>query len=218
MGKYVSYGNRVNEIAKKAFLKYQDAEARFQKAKSEFDRYPKRNGPLVTPEYTAKSARAEADFITARQELIAAKSELENKNDDVAKIRKELASQLASDYAAKPDNVDTSTVELLKTGILDADEYLRLMNKAKSDGNLTMSRVIAKYAEKQAAELLKSNDGEETAAVRDLRTVSMMAPKSVGETELRQFDVMGEAFRRTSENPAMIQDWDDLTRNSRENL
>ena len=218
MGKYEIFSNRMNKLAKEAFQKYTQAEAKFEAAKRQYDHYPKRTGPMVTADYQAASARAEADFLEARKALMEAKAEMESKNSDVAALRKELASKLAEDYAATPDSVDANTVELLRTGILEADEFVRLMNTAKKGGNSTMARVIAKYAEKQAAAMLKDNDGEETQSIRDLRAVATLAPKSAGERELAMFDVMGECFKRTSANPAMIPDWDNLTHNSMENL
>ena len=54
-----------------------------------------------------------------------------------------------------PDDVDTNTIELLKSGVLGADNYYSLVDKF--DNNQTMLRLIAKYAKEAAAEANKDS-------------------------------------------------------------
>ena len=66
MSKFNSYARKLDEQAKAAFAEYREAEAAYKKADIERSRYPQKAG-YVTPEYAAKSARAQADFLEARQ-------------------------------------------------------------------------------------------------------------------------------------------------------
>ena len=59
------------------------------------------------------------------------------------------------EFSAKPGQVDTATVELLKSGILEPDEYARLMNDAGTAGNATMQRIIGRFASEAAEQAEK---------------------------------------------------------------
>ena len=82
-------------------------------------------------ERLAQKARAKADYEDAKANLEAAKALLRSMNLDVGQIRKELAAAIEDEYIAKPSQIDTNTLELLKSGILKPGEYSSLMNAAK---------------------------------------------------------------------------------------
>lgn len=206
MSKFQSYANRVNEMAQAAFAEYEKAEAELKRAEAKAKEYPERSGGVVTEEYIARAARAKADLLDARGTLHTAQMNLDAHNSDIDAIRKELAAALQDEYAARPDDVDMPTLELLKTGILSADEYARLL---KSAANSTMRRIVRSYASQAAADIAEKY-GENDQRAREMRAVSYEYGDESG-IKLAQFDALAEIYRRTANNHGMIGHWDELT-------
>ena len=113
--------------------------------------------------------------------------------------------------------MDGNTLELLKSGVLKPDEYGRLMNTAQESENYTMARIIGKFAGDAVAETARTY-GENSRQVQDLKLVSYMANQNSGSDTLAYFDAMAETFERTSNNPAMIGAWSELTSEIVENM
>ena len=67
-----------------------------------------------------------------------------------ADLRRELASEVQASKCVDPTAVDAAGVELMKSGIMTADDYFTLA--AKYDGNTTMLRLLSKYAADAAAD------------------------------------------------------------------
>lgn len=216
MGKFHSYGEKVNEIATAAFNKYRKAEKAYRAAEDLRNKYPQRMG-MVDAEYAAKSARAQADYLEAKEDLSKAKIAMQNHNIEIAALRKELAAELDDHYAADPAKLDSSTLELLKSGILKPNEYAKLMNAATESGNHTMARMIAKYAGDAAADVGKRY-GDNSEQARTLRAISYTANQNNGNDTLQAFDLMAEVYSRTSNNPAMMDAWGELTDAAAESL
>lgn len=208
MSKFSSYAHRVDEIAQTAFTAYQEADAKLKQAEAKVKEYPQRSNGSVTPEYMAQSARAQADLLEAREKLHAAQLNMNARIGDISSIRRELAAALQSEFCADPSEVDSATVELLKTGILDANEYEMLYSKATTT---TMQRLIAHYAGLAAEDAAKKY-GERDRRVMELRAVSTHSSEGASD-KLDQFDVLAYAFQRTANNPAMIGHWGELTAN-----
>lgn len=208
MSKFSSYAHRVDEIAQTAFAAFQEADAKLKRAEAKVKEYPQRSNGSVTPEYMAQSARAQADLLEAREKLHAAQLNMNNRISDIAAIRRELAVALQGEFCADPSEVDSATVELLKTGILDANEYEMLYSKATTT---TMQRLIAHYAGLAAEDAAKKY-GERDRRVMELRAVSTHSSDGASD-KLDQFDVLAYAFQRTANNPAMIGYWGELTAN-----
>ena len=57
MGKYKTYADRVDTLAREAFAKVKDTAAALEKAERQAKAYPQRAG-IVDADYYAKSARA----------------------------------------------------------------------------------------------------------------------------------------------------------------
>lgn len=211
MGNFREYGQRADKIAKEAFQKYKEAEERFRQAEAQKKAYPVRGG-MVDAETAAKAARAEADYIEAKSAFDAAKTELQERNGDIEGIRRELAAAVEDNYSAKPSALDAPTLELLKANILSPQEYGKLMNEALKADNHTMVRLISKYAG-DAAEKEAGISGPYSDKARELRGVAIAGGLDNGKDVLARFDVIAEAYRRTSDNTAMIDDWAQLTEN-----
>lgn len=204
MGKFYNYAQRMNEIAHATFAEYREKSDAVKAAESRYNAYPRRNG--ADSSYMAKSARAEADLAEARAQFEHCRRHLfEEQRRDIAVIRAELVEALNKEYAADPSKVDMQTLELLRSGIMSADEYSRLIDAAASNGNHTMVRLIAKSAADMAE---KATD---TDAARSYRLVSHRGKGNDSNEYLRAFDFLADTFDRCERNFALTPKWDELT-------
>lgn len=204
MGKFYNYAQRMNEIAHATFAEYREKSDAVKSAESRYNAYPRRSG--ADPSYMAKSARAEADLAEAGAQFEHCRRHLfEERQRDVAVIRAELVEALNKEYAADPSKVDMQTLELLRSGIMSADEYSRLIDAAASNGNHTMVRLIAKSAADMAE---KATD---TDVARSYRLVSHRGKGNDGNEYLRAFDFLADTFNRCERNFALTPKWDELT-------
>ena len=204
MSKFSSYAKRMNEIANATFAEYREKSDAVKSAENKSRAYPRRSG--ADPSYTAKSARAEADLAEARAQFEHCRRHLfEERQRDVAVIRAELVEALGKEYAADPSKVDMQTLELLRSGIMSADEYSRLIDAAASNGNHTMVRLIAKNAADMAE---KATDAD---VARSYRLVSHRGKGNDGNEYLRAFDFLADTFNRCERNFALSTKWDELT-------
>lgn len=204
MSKFNGYAKRMNEIANATFAEYREKSDAVKAAESRYNAYPRRSG--ADPSYMAKSARAEADLAEARAQFEHCRRHLfEGRQRDVAVIRAELVEALNKEYAADPSKVDMQTLELLRSGIMSADEYSRLIDAAASNGNHTMVRLIAKNAADMAE---KATDAD---VARSYRLVSHRGKGNDGNEYLQAFDFLADTFNRCERNFALSTKWDELT-------
>ena len=124
--------------------------------------------------------------------------------------------EVTDDYSADPKAIDNNTLTLLNAGILKSSDYEKLMKEAQAADNHTMVRLIGKYAG-NAAEAEERKNGSNSIKAKELRTISYMGREN-GDNVLRSFDSLSEVFRRTADNPAMIDKWDYLTGDTIENF
>lgn len=216
MSKFNSYAKKVDEMAKAAFEAYRKAETAYKKAEEKARQYPQRNG-FVDAEYAAKSARAQADFLEAKAAFETARRTFRDSETQFNGMRKELAAAIDDAYSVDPAQLDTATLELLKSGILKGSEYTKLLNEAKAASNPTMVRMIGKYAgdaAKARGESHGMNDSEATA----MRYAEYDSRNYTGGDRLQAFDNMVELYHRCTNNPAMIDHWDEFTAETVENF
>ena len=211
MSKFKSYAEKVNEIAKAAFAEYRKAETEYNYA------YEKTRRPVPHPgsvdaetaaEEAAEAARAQARYIEAKEKYRKAKIALTNHKEEIAALRKDLLAEVNEYYAVDPAALDSNAIELMKAGILKPNEYTTLMNNATSSGNYTMARIIAKYAG-DAMTAASKQYGDNDPTVMELRRVAITANQNNGNAIMEKFDVMADLYRRTAENPNMINYWDE---------
>lgn len=198
------YAKKIDEMAKGVFDEYRQAEKSYQDAERKAKNYPQRAG-MVTAEYAAQSARAQADYAEAKAALSSAKAKLNAVNNDIRELRGKLATDIDSEYGANPAQLDAATLELLKSGVLNASEYKRLLDAAQAENNHTMARLIGKYAG-DAAKIEKDDD-----QARTLRLVEYDGKQSEGNAVLKAFDQLAYIYSRCADNTAMIDHWDELT-------
>ena len=206
MSRFNEYARKADAYAKAVFEEYAEAESKLKAAESKRNAYPRKNG--LGYEYDAKAARYEAEYVEAKAEYEKLRREMRDyKADGFKPIRKELESAIADAFAANPEHLDAATLELLKSGIMSADEYNRLMSKATADNNPTMVRVIAKYAKDRADQ---ADADRNTDAARAFRAVAYNGNSVNGNAYLETFDVMTSCFNRCMNNTALIGHWDEL--------
>lgn len=207
MSKFNEYARKANEYAKGVFEEHAAAETKLKNAESNHSAYPRKIG--LGYEYDAKAARYEAEYLTAKAEYEKLRRDMRDyKIGGFNAIRRELESALSDAFAANPEHLDANTLELLKSGILSADEFGRLMDKATSDNNPTMARMIAKYAKDKADQATADRNPD---AAKTFKAVAYRVNSVNGSDYLQAFDVMGECFSRCMKNTALISHWDELT-------
>ena len=214
MSKFNSYARKVDELARKAFEEYEAAAAVLKKAEAAQSEFPQRMGRTMDAVKEAKRARAQADYLEAQAKMRQTKNNMDGYNDTVAAVRRELAAAVDAAFVVDPAQVDSSAVELMKSGICGAADYERLLADAYKANNQTMIRLIASYAGK-AAESLMESDGrisyDRRAEFSRLNAVGQQGAGYTSRAKLQEFDVLADAFKRTMRNPAMIGSWDALT-------
>lgn len=204
MSKFNGYAKRMNEIAHATFAEYQEKSDAVKSAESKYRAYPWRDH--AEPAYLAKSARAKANLAEARAEFEHCRRHLfDEQRKDIAVIRAELVEALDKEYAADPKAVDMQTLELMRSGIMSADEYSRLIDAAASSGNHTMVRLIAKNAADMAEKVTDAD------VARSYRLVSHRGKGNDGNEYLRAFDFLVDTYNRCERNFALTPKWDELT-------
>lgn len=207
MSRFTSFAEKANGIAKDAIAKYSKAEKNYESALALCKKYPQRQG-MVNAEYAAKAARANADRQEAELLLKAALREMEEAKKGIAEVRRELSAEVYDYFRADPAEVDVSTVELLKSGILKPAEYATLAENARKNKNFTTARIVARYAE-EAAEAAHKRGLEDDAST--LRGAAILGNQDSGEPIMKSFDAIMTTYSMTCENPAMAGKWDELT-------
>lgn len=206
MSRFNEYARKADAYAKAVFEEYTAAESKLKAAESKRNAYPRKNG--LGYEYDAKAARYEAEYVEAKAEYEKLRRDMRDyKADGLKPIRRELESAIADAFAAKPEHLDAATLELLKSGILSADEHNRLIDKAMSDNNPTMVRLIAKHAKDRAAQ---ADEDKNPDVSRAFRAVAYKGNSVNGNSYLEAFDVMASCFNRCMKNTALMSHWDEL--------
>ena len=147
----------------------------------------------------------------------AAKRAFASHTSEIQAMRKDLAADLEKEYSVNPAALDSNTLELIKSGIMNAGEYMRLLKEAQAAGNHTMARMIGKYAA-DAAEERGSKYGQNDNEARNLRLVDYEAKANTGNDRLQAFDNMASLYDRCVNNPGMIDHWGEFTAETVENF
>jgi len=204
MSKFNHYARELNEIATGAFKTFKEADKKLKEATDAINKYG-RYGANIPQGMAAEHARAKANYYDAKDAFEAAKKGLSTNSEEIKTLRKNLVSAIDAENMANPAQLNTATLELLKSGILSANEYAHLLEQAKSEGNNTMVRLIGKYA----ADAAKNT--QDSAQAMILRGVAYDSKSISGADRVQAFDYMLDVMNRASNNPAMVDCWDELT-------
>ena len=209
MSQFYKYGEKFDAKARKAFAEFRKAEKGLAEAKAAADKYPQRHG-IVTAEYANKSAVAHAALLVAQEEYKTALQKFKGYNNEFAAMRNDLANDVAEAYRSKPEHLKNETLELLKSGTMSVYDYETLLAEAQRKNNATMVKIIGKYAGERAAEFSKGGIGSDIAAAQQLRGVEAAAKQFDGHDHMESWDALASIFERCTNNPAMIDHWDEL--------
>lgn len=205
MSKFNSYARQLNEIANEAFNTFKKADMRLNEATNAMNKY-NRFGGNIPQRLAAEHARAKANYLEAKDAYAAAKKGLSAaENEKIKSLRNNLVSAIEAENMANPAQLDTATLELLKSGILNANEYAHMLEQAKNSGNYTMVRLIGKYA----ADAAENTTDHMQAA--NLRGISYDSKSMCCADRVQAFDNMLDIMNRAANNPAMVNCWDELT-------
>lgn len=210
MSKFNHYAVDADRIAKEAFKEYRKAETALENAEQKVKEYPEIFGQAQSDEYRMNSAVAKADLLKAQDGLKIAQAAFRNHMNELNDMRTNLVKAIETEYGVTPSDVDQNTMELLKSGLLTAKDFERLMENAKKSGNHTMVHMIAKYAGEKA-EIDRRENNDLSADGMLFESISHEGNMDNGQEILNQFDVLLYAFDKTSQNPLMIDNWEELT-------
>ena len=158
MSKYNSYARDLDASFKAARQEYVEAWNKLQAAKE-----ARGNGGAMARQLAElRYQQAEMDFKEADARIWPKFNGLR------ADLRAALERDVRGGNLASPDAVDHSGLELMKSGILSADDFYSLAEKY--DDNPTMLRFVAKYA-KEAADDMDSTRAKDRGALYQLAQV-----------------------------------------------
>ena len=205
----MSIREQIEEIARSTFAEIDRIENEYKNAEQRRKETPQRVG-IIDAVYAAKAARAEADYLAARDARNSMERDLPGKaRSRIAEIRREYSQEVARQFAVDPSKLDMAALELLKSGIMKPAEYSSMMQEAQRSGNTTMTRMIARYAS-EAAEAAERKYGDGSTQARELRAVGYSGNTDPAAAALEVFDGVAEIFSRCIGNPSMIPMWDEL--------
>ena len=149
MSQYNKYAQRLDTAFKTAREEYMEAWNQLQAAqKAERDAQAWR-AETYRGENDLRRQRAKAELLEAEHTFKATESRVWAEFDRQKEaIRRELESDVRASSTVDPDAIDANALELLKSGILTADDVFSLVNKY--DANVTMLRLISKHAKELA--------------------------------------------------------------------
>ena len=149
MSKYNQYAQHLDTAFKMAREEYMEAWNQLQAAqKAERDAQAWR-AETFRGENGLRRQRAKAELLEAEHTFKATESRVWAEFDRQKEaIRRDLESDVRASSTVDPDAIDANALELLKSGILTADDVFSLVDKY--DSNITMLRLISKTAKELA--------------------------------------------------------------------
>ena len=212
MGNFSEFVARADALADESFTEYTVTKRRFEAAERKRAETPVKHG-LVSAEYAVRAAKAEADYLEAREKYETVKRNLPEKSRQMAAIRADFVAAVNDHFAADPAKLDKATIALLDSNILKPDEYEMLMASAERDGNFTMMRLVAAKAG-EMADKAPTREGEAI-----LKAVALRGRNVDGSDYIRAFDVgVVSLFERCLKNPSLYSSWDMLMQPVRDAL
>ena len=149
MTQYNQYAKRLDTAFKTAREEYMEAWNKLQAAQKANTDAQAWRAETYRGENDLRRQRAKAELLEAEHTFKATESRVWAEFDRQKEaIRRELESDVRASSTVDPDAIDANALELLKSGILTADDIFSMVNKY--DSNLTMLRLISKTAKELA--------------------------------------------------------------------
>ena len=149
MSQYNKYAQRLDTAFKSAREEYMEAWNQLQAAQKANTDAQAWRAETYRGENDLRRQRAKAELLEAEHTFKATESRVWAEFDRQKEaIRRDLESDVRASSTVDPDAIDANALELLKSGILTADDIFSMVNKY--DSNLTMLRLISKTAKELA--------------------------------------------------------------------
>ena len=149
MTQYSQYAKRLDTAFKTAREEYMEAWNKLQAAQKANTDAQAWRAETYRGENDLRRQRAKAELLEAEHTFKATESRVWAEFDRQKEaIRRDLESDVRASSTVDPDAIDANALELLKSGILTADDIFSMVNKY--DSNLTMLRLISKTAKELA--------------------------------------------------------------------
>ena len=149
MSQYNKYAQRLDTAFKTAREEYMEAWNQLQAAQKANTDAQAWRAETYRGENDLRRQRARAQLLEAEHTFKAAESRVWAEFDRQKEaIRRDLESEVRATSTVDPDAIDTNALELLKSGILTADDIFSMVDKY--DSNITMLRLISKTAKELA--------------------------------------------------------------------
>ena len=149
MRQYNKYAQRLDTAFKTAREEYMEAWNQLQAAQKANTDAQAGRAETYRGENDLRRQRAKAELLEAEHTFKATESRVWAEFDRQKEaIRRDLESEVWASSTVDPDAIDANALELLKSGILTADDVFSLVDKY--DSNITMLRLISKTAKELA--------------------------------------------------------------------
>ena len=149
MSQYNKYAQRLDTAFKAAREEYMEAWNQLQAAQKANTDAQAWRAETYRGENDLRRQRAKAELLEAEHTFKATESRVWAEFDRQKEaIRRDLESEVWASSTVDPDAIDANALELLKSGILTADDVFSLVDKY--DSNITMLRLISKTAKELA--------------------------------------------------------------------
>ena len=149
MSQYNKYAQRLDTAFKTAREEYMEAWNQLQAAQKANTDAQAWRAETYRGENDLRRQQARAQLLEAEHTFRAAESRVWAEFDRQKEaIRRDLESKVRASFTVDPDAIDANALELLKSGILTADDVFSLVDKY--DSNITMLRLISKTAKELA--------------------------------------------------------------------
>ena len=218
------YAKRLDTAFKTAREEYMEAWNKLQAAQKANTDAQAWRAETYRGENDLRRQRAKAELLEAEHTFKATESRVWAEFDRQKEaIRRELESDVRASSTVDPDAIDANALELLKSGILTADDVFSLVNKY--DANVTMLRLISKHAKELA------DDKNTDAKTRGQLYVLCSQIGNGKNSTMRGFDdlveisnycsgrgVNGTQRTNTTHTAAMSQKWEELAGQAVENF
>lgn len=190
MGRYYSYGQNLNDAFIAARDAYAEAYAKLTAAQDEAKAANEWHKEKYIGENERRKLVAQADLIKAQDAFKQAEATIwPGFNQRRDELRRSLEETIRAKGMASPDDIDNNALELLKSGIMSAEEMANMA--AQYDSNPTMLRLVGKYA-KEAEKAANSH-----AEKLGFRTVAMNT-ESGQSSIMKVWDALSEVADRCS--------------------
>ena len=213
-----NYCKELSALAEEAFAEIRNIDDAVKDAKAARDNIiqeMEKHGK--TPVLIGKLAEANAKISEASNKRTSFRNGKKLQYERRAKeIQEGYQKHLESTYTVDSSKVDTKTMSLLDSGILNVNDFEKLFNEAEASGNVTMMRIIGNKAY-EAGKNMNNFDGVGTR----LRTLKNRAKTyCYGNNREFVFSEAVHAFNRRLNDTYLINNgvWDDMVIPSLENI